>query len=370
MSILISGSSIAGLAAAQRFGARGADVTVVERARALRRQGAPIDVRGAALDVAEDMGIRGLLTACETGQLDRSAFAHFVDADGEVVGAVPDDMPRDRVDDLEVFRTDLIDALHGALGPNVKIIYEDSIRDLNDTGERVDVTFASGGTGSYELVIGADGIHSNTRRLVFGPEKDYRRHLGVYYMIFSLPPGFLADTEAYLYNEPGLSVLASGYRDRGFGGLNFLSPEIDYDYRDTEAQRKSVLKKYAHVTGWRTQEILDILAASEDFYFDSAGQIHMDRWSKGRVVLLGDAAFAPSFFSGRGTALAMIGADILAAECAKSDMQLEEAFARYEEAMRPLVESAQGGVPETRTRVIPATWEAIDARNREFPPVG
>ncbi|MDJ1135768.1 FAD-dependent monooxygenase [Streptomyces iconiensis] len=369
MSILISGASIAGLAAAQRLSARGAEVTVVERAPGLRRNGAPIDVRGEALDVAADMGIRDTLAAHETGAAQRSAFTHIVDENGEKVGALPTELPQDSADDLEIFRNDLIDILHGSVGPDVTFVYGDSIQELTDTGEAVEVGFTSGRAGRYELVVGADGIHSHTRRLVFGPEERYRRHLGVYYGILSLPAELDVDGEAYLYSVPGRSVILSGYGERTNGGFTFLSPEITYDYHDIEQQRQLVFDAYSSVRGWKVAEMLDALKQSEDFYLDSTSQVHMDRWSRGRVVLLGDAAFAPSFYSGQGTPLAMIGADVLATEWATCDGDLDLAFARYEEAMRPRVHRAQKGVPEARDRVNPPTWEAIEARNQQWPPV-
>ncbi|MFI6167047.1 FAD-dependent monooxygenase [Nocardia sp. NPDC051052] len=369
MSILISGASIAGLAAAQRFSARGAEVTVVERALELRRSGAPIDVRGAALDVAADMGIRDMLAAHETGAAQRSAFTHIVDENGEKVGALPTELPQDSPDDLEIFRSDLIDILHGAVGPEVTFIYGDSIQEVTDTGDAVEVGFASGRSGRYEVLVGADGIHSGTRRLVFGPEERFRRHLGVYYGILSLPAELGADGEAFLYSVPGRSVLIGDYAARAMGGFLFRSPEIAYDYHDVEQQRQLVFDEYSSARGWKIAEMLDALKQSEDFYFDSASQVHMDRWSSGRVVLLGDSAFAPSFFSGQGTPLAMIGADVLATEWATCDGNLDRAFGRYEQAMRPQVDRAQGGVPQARDRVVPATREAIEARNQQWPPI-
>ncbi|WP_026197620.1 FAD-dependent monooxygenase [Sciscionella marina] len=368
MAILISGASIAGLSAAQRFAALGAEVTVVERAPSLRRHGAPIDVRGDALDVAARMGIRDALVAHETGAAQRTAFTHLVDAEGVRVGTLPTELPQLSSDDLELFREDLIDILYGSVDPKVTFVFEDSIQELTDTGAAVQVRFASGRTGSYELLIGADGIHSTTRRLLFGPERRYRRHLGVYYGILSFPDELGADGETYVYSEPGRSALISDYARWTGGGFTFLSPEIPHDYHDVEQQRQIVLDAYSEVRGWKIPEMLEALKNSGDFYFDSASQIHMDGWSRGRVVLLGDSAFAPSFFSGQGTPLAMIGADILAAEWASCEGDLEKAFGRYEEAMRPLVSVAQDGVPEARDRVVPASWEAIEERNRQWPP--
>lgn len=369
MSILISGASVAGLTAAQRFSAQGVEVTVVERAPGLRRQGAPLDVRGDALAVAADMGIREMLAARETGAARRSAFAHFVDADGRRVGALPNALPQESVDDLELFRSDLIDILHGSLGPEVTIKFGDSVAEVADTGDGVEVGFASGRADRYDFLIGADGIHSNTRRLIFGPEDVYRRHLGVYYCILTLPKELGEDGEVCIYSEPGRSVLVASYPEQAAGGLLFLSSEIEYDYHDAEQQRQLVIEACGTMRGWKSSAVIDALQRTDQFYVDSASQVHMDRWWQGRVVLLGDAAFAPSFFSGRGTPLAMVGADVLVTEWSASKEDLARAFGRYEETMRPRVQIAQQGVPQARERVIPATWEAIESRSLQWLPV-
>lgn len=362
MPILISGASVAGLTAAQRFSAQGVEVTVVERAPGLRRQGAPLDVRGDALAVATDMGIGEMLAAHETGAARRSAFAHFVDAHGRRVGALPNALPQESADDLELFRSDLIDILRGSLGPEVTIMFGDSIADVADTGDGVEVGFASGRAGRYDFLIGADGIHSNTRRLVFGPEERYRRHLDVYYCILTLPKDLGGDGEVCIYSEPGRSVLIAGYADQAAGGLLFLSSEIDYDYHDAEQQRQLVIETCGTMRGWKSSAVIEALKQTDQFYVDSASQVHMDHWWRGRVVLLGDSAFAPSFFSGRGTPLAMVGADVLATEWSASKEDLAQAFGRYEDIMRPRVQVAQQGVPQARDRIIPATWEAIENR--------
>ncbi|HUG86776.1 MAG TPA: FAD-dependent monooxygenase, partial [Euzebya sp.] len=215
-------------------------------------------------------------------------------------------------------------------------------------------------------VVGADGIHSSTRRSVFGPESRFRRHLGLYTAIVEIPAELGVPLESHTYNVPGRMATISDFGDRTLGWLAFRAPELDYDHTDLEAQRRLLLDAYDGVTGWRVAEILQAFATATDFYFDSVSQVHMDQWSAGRVVLVGDAAHAASLLSGRGTSLAMVGADIVASELDAGSEDLTTAFARYETRLRPTVRTAQSGVEEARDLLVPDTWESLRARNRQL----
>lgn len=365
MSVLVVGASIAGLSAAQRLGERGVDVTVVERSPHLRRAGSPIDVRGDALGVAKDMGILARIVAQRVASGRDSAFTRFVDQDGREVAALPVEVTEDSPDDVEIARDQLIDILHKAVAPSVEFVFGDSVVDLTDNGRGVEVTLAGGSASSFDLVIGADGIHSSTRRIAFGPESRYRRHLGVYTAVVDLPAELGVRHASHTFNVPGRMATITDFGDRTLGWLAFRAPETPYDHNDLEAQRGLLLQAYDGIGGWRVAEILDVLATASDFYFDSISQVHMERWSAGRVVLVGDAAHASSVLSGRGTSLAMIGADALSRELADGDMA--DAFARYEAALRPTVLRAQAGVDQARDLIVPASWEAIHARNEALP---
>ena len=211
------------------------------------------------------------------------------------------------------------------------------LEDLIDTGRNVEVTFEHGSPSSFGIVVGADGIHSTTRRAAFGPESSYRRHFGVYYAILQLPAELGVTHQSRTYDVPGRMATISDFGDRTLGWLAFRSPEIDHDHRDLEQQVRLIPRNISDVRGWRVAEIMEVVAQASDFYFDSVSQIHMHHWSRGRVVLAGDAAHAASLFSGRGTSLAMMGADILTRGPAGCVGDMAGAFARYEEAACRLV---------------------------------
>lgn len=360
MSILVAGASIAGLSVAQRLAERGHDITVVERSADLRRTGAPIDVRGDALAVAADMHVLDHISVNRVASTRDPAFTTFVDTEGREVAHLPVEYTEDSDEDIEIARDKLIDILHGAIDPSVEFVFGDAVRDVVDVGSAVEVGLASGGTRSVDLVVGADGIHSAVRRASFGPEARYRRHLGIYTAIVEVPRGLGVPLRSLTYNVPGRMVTVTDFGERTLGWFAFRAPDLDHDHTDLEAQRRIVLEAYRDVTGWLVAEVLDVFATAEDFYFDSVSQVHMDRWSQGRVVLVGDAAHAASLLSGRGTSLAMIGADRLAREL---DDDLAGAFARYEAALRPVVDRAQAGVEEARDLIVPETWEAIADRD-------
>ncbi|HUG86578.1 MAG TPA: FAD-dependent monooxygenase, partial [Euzebya sp.] len=301
MFILVVGASIAGLSMAQRLSERGHDVTVVERSADLRRTGAPIDVRGEALRVAADMRVLDHISVNRVANTRDPAFTTFVDEAGDEVAMLPVEYTLDSPEDIEIARDKLIDILHGAIDPSVEFVFGDAVTDVIDTGAAVEVTFASRDAASYDLVVGADGIHSSTRRSVFGPESRFRRHLGLYTAIVEVPAELGVPLESHTYNVPGRMATISDFGDRALGWLAFRAPELDYDHTDLEAQRRLLLDAYDGVTGWRVEEILQAFATATDFYFDSVSQVHMDQWSAGRVVLVGDAAHAASLLSGRGT---------------------------------------------------------------------
>src|SRR3954469_24636143 len=174
MRILICGAGMAGLSAGINLGSTGHDVIIVERAQHLRVNGFPIDIRGDSLAVARRMGILGDI---QTRSVDMTQRGCFVDGNGDTVAALPLDEINDTPDDVEIPRQDLAHVLRGALRPSVRLTFGESVADLHDDGHGVDVAFASGTRDRYDLVVGADGLHSATRRMVFGAERTYVRHL-------------------------------------------------------------------------------------------------------------------------------------------------------------------------------------------------
>jgi 2-polyprenyl-6-methoxyphenol hydroxylase-like FAD-dependent oxidoreductase len=360
MRVLISGAGMAGLSAGITLGALGNHVTIVERAGHLRVNGSPIDIRGDALGIAGRMGI---LDRIRRHQVTMTARTRFVDADGTVVAELPADEVGDSGDDIEIPREDLAHVLHAALDPATSLIFGESIEELHDAGDDVAVTFRSGREDRFDLVVGADGMHSLTRRLVFGPERDYLRHLGFYIALTNLPAEHDGDPGNPILNWPGHMIGITRYRDVALGVLNFRSGWIDYDYHDLEAQKRILLDAFAGHDEWRVPGILDAVRDDPELYFDSVSQIHMPVWHRGRVVLLGDAAHCASGLSGRGTSLAVTGAWFLAEALRTHPADLAAAFRDYENNQRPYVERAQATAGPGGDLVVPATQEELDARN-------
>jgi 2-polyprenyl-6-methoxyphenol hydroxylase-like FAD-dependent oxidoreductase len=363
MRILVSGAGMAGLSAGITLGATGHHVTIVERADHLRVNGSPIDIRGDALDVARRMGI---LDQVRERQVTMTARTRFVDADGTVLAELPADEVGDSPDDVEIARADLAYVLRDALGTTTSLVFGESISELRDGDDGVDITFESGRRDHFDLVVGADGMHSLTRRLVFGPERDYLRHLGFYVALTALPAERGGDPGNPILNWPGHMIGITRYGDVALGVMNFRSAWIEYDHRDLAAQKRILAEVFAGHDEWRVPEILDAARADPELYFDSVSQIHMPLWSRGHVVLVGDAAHCASGLSGRGTSLALTGAWFLAQALREHPDDLGAALHDYETRQRPYATRAQDSAGPGGDLVVPATREALDARNERL----
>lgn len=316
--VLISGASIAGPALALWLARYGATVTVVEKAPALRTGGQAVDFKGAThRTVLERMGILDEVLTRQTGGADQTV----VDANGQPLATIPGEFTGG---DIEIRRGDFAAILYERTKNSCEYVFGDSITSLTDTPGGVHVTFEHGAPRTFDLVAGADGIHSNVRRLAFGPEHDYVRHLGYYYALANLD---VAD-EGLMYNEPGRMVALGGPKAQSF--FVFAADELSYDRYDPEQQKKLVLDAYRG-GAWRVPEILAKIPASPGFFLDSISRVDMDDYAKGRVVLLGDAAYGNTL-GGFGTGLAIVGAYVLAGELLRGDH--EAAFRRYTELMR------------------------------------
>lgn len=367
MRILVSGAGMAGLSAGINLGNAGHEVTIVERAQHLRVNGSPIDIRGESLAVAQQMGV---LDEIRARKVDMTQRGCFVDGNGDRVADLPLAEINDTADDTEIPREDLAHVLRNGLGPCVALRFGESVTELRDDGRGVDVLFASGERARYDLVVGADGLHSATRRLIFGPERQYLRHLGFYVALANLPQYRPAGAPNPIYNFPGHMAGIVTYRDVALAVLEFRSSWIDYDYHDLDAQKRILTDEFGGHGRWRVPELLDAACRDPELYFDSVSQIDMPSWHRGRVVLVGDAAHCASPMSGRGTSLAITGTWLLAKALAENADDLDAAFAQYERDQRPHVRYAQGTAGPGGELLVPATQEAIDARNRALAHAG
>ena len=336
--VLISGASVAGPALAWWLRRHGFRPTLVERAPALRAGGYKVDIRGAALEVIDRMGLRGQVERHDTGM--RSA--RFVNATGGQLATMDAALFGGREgDDAEIMRGDLARILADATR-DVEYVLDDSIAALTPSGGAVEVTFERGPRRTFDLVIGADGLHSNVRRLAFGPEPAHLRPLGHHIAIFTVPGEFGEEGIELMHPAPGRSV--GVYRTAGAPDARalflFPSPADVADRRDA-AGRKALLAEAFTGAGWQVPRLLDAMWDAPDFYFDSISQVRMDRWSAGRIALVGDAAYGPSPASGQGTSLGLVGAYVLAASLAAASGDPVAGFADYERRMRPFVEANQ-----------------------------
>lgn len=353
--VLVVGASIAGPALAHWLRRWGAEVTVVERTPELRPGGQAVDARGVAKEVISRMGLDEAVRAMCTD----TAGAYSVDANGQVLETfrADDDGGDGFIADIEILRGDLAQVLYDDTRDGVEYIFGDRIVELTQDADGVDVAFAGGVRRRFELVVGADGLHSAVRAMVFGPHERFLSHLGHVLAFYSVPNEFGLDRWLLEYQdqESGRSALLRPIQDatRAMAMFYFGSADFDVDHRDVAAQ-KALLREHMSGLGWLTPDILAHLDDTPDFYLDQVAQVVMERWSSGRVVLLGDAAFSSSPMSGQGTGLALVGAYVLAGELAAAGWDPEAGFARYEARMRSFVESNQEiGRLNARTREIP-----------------
>ena len=359
-SVLISGGGIAGPSLAYWLGTSGYAVTVVERAPGLRTSGASaVDFRGDQLALLDRMGVLGEIRACQTGMGDQAV----IDGTGRRVSTFPSALFSGEV---EIERGDLARILYTRSTDVAEYIFGDHITALAQDPDGVDVTFAHGPARRFDLVVGADGMHSAVRRLAFAEEGSYRHDLGLAIAGFTMPNTFGLDHSGLIYNEPGrLAMVASGRDPASVAvGLMFAGPLPDYDWHDTQGCKLLVAERFENA-GWQVPALLAALRDAPELYFDTISQIRMDRWSAGRIVLLGDAAWCPGP-GGNGTGHAMLGAYTLAGELALADGDHAAAYRRYEQIMRPPVTKSQKQAAGAARFLTPATDRKIRNRNRTF----
>ncbi|MFD2420878.1 FAD-dependent monooxygenase [Amycolatopsis pigmentata] len=359
--ILISGAGIAGPALAFWLHRHGFAVTVVEQSATVRTGGYPIDLRGTAVEVARRMGILPRLQDLHV----RTRRLVALDADGSLVASLSSQVTDgDGHQHLEVRRGDLTETLYGLVEDTVEFVFNDSIHSLDEHADGVDVVFDSGVRRPFSLVIGADGLHSRTRGLVFGPEKDFHHYLGYCFAGFTMPNFLGLSHEAMLWSSPGKGAALYAVKDSDevHGFLNFVRPDAPLEaFRDPEAQRELVAETFAG-EGWEIPRMVAAMNQADDLFFDVVSQIRMPHWSSGRVSLIGDAGYATSFLTGQGTSLALVGAYMLAHALA-THSDHTAAFAAYERDTRDFVTLNQGLVTEGKATMFPATPEALAERN-------
>jgi 2-polyprenyl-6-methoxyphenol hydroxylase-like FAD-dependent oxidoreductase len=346
--VLISGAGVTGLALAYWLDRAGFATTLIEQAPAFRRGGQAVDIRGVALEVVGAMGLLDDVRALRT----RLNGMSMLDANGNETERTEErtfSAGRLDSDDIEIFRDDLCELLMGAMSERVEFIYNDSIRAIDDQGDGVVATLTSGVKRKFDLLIGADGIYSNVRKQCFNDESTCVHPLGVILALFSTP-NLINLTDWQLgHREAGVGYVIYPSHDRSELriGVGFAAPASAVSRSDMGAQKQLVAGQCAHLKG-EFPRFIDAMKTTDQFYYNELAQIRMPSWSKGRVVLAGDAAHCASPFSGQGTSLGLVGAFVLACELVRHWDDPAQAFAAYEHRMRPYVDLNQALVDLTR----------------------
>jgi 2-polyprenyl-6-methoxyphenol hydroxylase-like FAD-dependent oxidoreductase len=359
MRVLISGASIAGPVLAHWLTRRGFDVTVVEKAPALRKTGGhAIDLFGPAMEIAEQMGVLDAVMAHATGteriNIHRRGARRPAHIDYHKLSSALSDRH------VEIMRDDLSEIFYEAARQDVEYVFGDHITDIGEDGR---VTFAHGAPREFDLVIGADGLHSGVRQLVFGADSGHTEFLGAYLSVVSVPKSLapVGEMTGYIDVDRSAMIYTADHLDDARAVFIFRpANDFHYDHRDTASQHRALHDRF---TGMSTQvdRWLDELARTPTFYFDAITQLQLTSWSRGRVTLVGDAGYCPGPAVGGSTSLAVIGAYVLAGELERAGGDPAVAYPAYERVMREPVIGARALAKGMAKGILPSSQWGVRA---------
>ena len=336
--ILVIGAGIAGPAICYWLKRFGFSPVLIEKSATIRKGGQALDIRGIATHIARETGIYDRICDMRT----RIECGRFVDIAGNVLHEEQGEKFGLRQDDeVEILRGDLVEILMKTIA-DVPCRFNQFIVNVQQNDKSVTVNFNDGEIENYDIVIAADGIHSATRSMIFDKNEYQLINLGSYLSTFTIP-NYLKLNHMDLECEANhklVSVNSDHDPKMARAGFMFRSQHVLKDIRD-ENEQKQFLRDTFRDFGWEVPNILNLMPASEDFYFDAITQVKMNSWTKGRITLLGDAGYCPSPLSGQGNNLALVGAYILAGELKAADGNHIQAFARYNELLHSFVDANQ-----------------------------
>ena len=373
MRVLISGAGIAGPTLAFWLVRYGFDVTLIEKAPQLRTGGYVIDFWGAGFDIADRMEL--------VPEIRKRGYAvqevRVVNRDGKRISGFPaaSFIRTTQGRYASIARSDLAAIIFEKLGPNIERIFGDSVAQVEQPenaqpGRPVHITFESGAKRDFDLVMGADGLHSRVRELVFGPESNFEKYLGYKVAAFEVEGYQPRDELTYvMYTEVGQQIGRFALRgDRTM--FLFIFADGDPSGTDNVHSQKAILRKRFENSGWECPRILDALDGVSDLYFDRVSQIQMNPqrglWTRNRVTLVGDAAFCVSLLAGQGSSLAMVAAYVLAGELYRSKGDYGEAFERYRNLFAPFVALKQKAALRFAGTFAPKSELSLFLRNQIF----
>jgi 2-polyprenyl-6-methoxyphenol hydroxylase-like FAD-dependent oxidoreductase len=360
--ILVSGASIAGPVLAYWLTHYGFDVTVVERAPTLRKTGGhAVDLFRPAMEISAKMGVLPRIEALATGTDRLTMYREGLQRPTEVDLTKLVGVASDR--HVEIMRDDLSEIYYDAAHDNVEYLFGDSITAIDHDGE---VTFEHTATRKFDVVVGADGLHSNVRRLTFGEEAGLTRFIGGYLAVVSAPKTLAKPGE--MVGHVGVGRLAAIYTAEHLNDARVVfmfrsKEELDYDYNDSLRQKELLRDAFADMHP-QVDRWLGEIDQTNAFYFDAISQLRMDMWSRRRVTLVGDAGYCPGPAVGGSTSLAVLGAYVLAGELARAGADHLRAFAAYELQMREPVNRSRAFARGAAKSIIPGSRAGVWALTR------
>jgi 2-polyprenyl-6-methoxyphenol hydroxylase-like FAD-dependent oxidoreductase len=364
--ILVAGGGVAGQALAFWLTRGGHRVTVVERFPALRASGAQVDLRGQGIEAVERMG----LLETVRGQLVDEAGVAFIDSLGRPKATImANTSGRGRqtlTSEYEIMRGDLVRILHEAAKNDAEYVFDKSVDGFDQDADRVTVNFSDGTSGAYDLLIGADGEGSRIRRALLPEGFDPYWRVGIH-MAYWFVPRIASDTGIRdTYMVPGGRQIMRRSHNATETQVYFVmreeSAEASAIHRAPVEQQQEFWADRFRDAGWQTDRFVEGMKDSPFFYSQEIAQVRIDNWSKGRVVLAGDAAHCASPYSGMGISGGLVGAYVLAGEINRHTDDLPAALANYERVLRPFVVEIQGEVnPRILFMGMPMNKHAISA---------